>query len=95
MNIGREGVGGAWIPSGSVLGERQSRYSKGGSLDSRYTRNCGNIPHIVAPMPSLHLHHPWHDVQQNKIQINQKGNFLIGDKDLVTGIILNNVFQRF
>ena len=98
MNIGREGIGGAWLSPGSVAGERQSRYSKGGSLDSRYNRSCGAVPalgtHLVAPMPSLHLHHPWHELQQNKIQINPKGNFLIDDKDLVLGIIFNNVFQN-
>jgi len=76
MNIGREGIGGAWMGPGSVVGERQSRYTKGGSLDSRYSRNCGSIPalgaHMVGPMPNLHLHHPWHDIQQPKIQINPK-----------------------
>jgi len=61
---------------GTVVGERQSRYTKGGSLDSRYSRNCGSIPaigtHMVGPMPNLHLHHPWHDIQQPKLQINPK-----------------------
>ena len=88
MNIGREGIGGAWMAPGTVVGERQSRYTKGGSLDSRYSRNCGSIPalgtHMVGPLPNLHLHHPWHDIQQPKLQINPKGNLLIGNKYLQT-----------
>ena len=69
------GGGGGWPPSS----ERQSRYCKSGSLDSRYGSRSGLGPHMMAgPLTSLHLG-PWHDVQpsahqQSKLTINPKGN---------------------
>jgi len=40
-------------------GERSTRYTKGGSLDSRY--NGARAPGVlVAPVPPLHLHPAWH-----------------------------------
>ena len=53
---------------------------------------------MVAPLPNLHLHHPWHDIQQPKLQINPKGNLLIGDKHHLPSVIFNkrnDIFQKF
>ena len=68
--------GGGWPPS-----ERQSRYCKSGSLDSRYGSRTGLGPHMMGPLTSLHLGpNPWHEVQPahqpSKLTINPKGNII-------------------
>ena len=59
------GGGGGWVPGpGPHLppgGERQARYCKSGSLDSRYSSRTGGLtglaPHLVSPhgLTGLHL----------------------------------------
>ena len=67
---------GGWAPPPQAS-ERQSRYCKSGSLDSRYGSRTGLGPHMMG----LHLGpNPWHDVQpahqQSKLTINPKGNII-------------------
>ena len=62
---GCEGRGPGWAPAG----ERQSRYCKSGSLDSRYSSRTGLTSHLVTPLSGLHLVPP----PQSKLSMSSKG----------------------
>ena len=52
--------------------ERQSRYTKSGSLDNRFTTRSA-AHHDQHLLPPLHLHSPWLDVAHHQLPVNAKG----------------------